>query len=677
MKIFFIVFAFFFQLFLPQIIFAQSSCPLSEANTKSNEELINNCSIAELSTLSNERLSSFSLDFLSRFSNERLLQFSNDFLVQFPSSILKQFPQYRIKTFPCEIQQQLGYSCGVQNTNTTPSPTIIPTIAPATPMPGSSSVTPLPKKPVKIIISQLDRPDQILDPSNPNSLAKINLNFASNGIANVRFQVDYDSSGQDTAIYYVQYKLKQQSTLPSPDSSGITHLTSCGEITKPGNYVLDQNLIDKNNFTCLNIHDVEGVNLDCNNYSVNNVSSAAQIQLQKVKNFSIKSCKIIQNSQNSLVTNGLLISNSSTGSIISNTIQNGNVIISNSDNIIFKNNTLTSSGLWLISTNDSIVDSNNLTLSENDSLIPEIFKKKLIGGIFIRSQGGYNNQIINNIIDGKSDGILANLKGADDGISLGSEHDTTVGERSAIVKNNTIKNVFDCGIETGGLVQSSIISNNKIDNAGYCGIGGWYSSSWKGNIVSENTANNSPSLLIFFLVARDSQEPSQQPQVYFIDNTFDNNKLTNQRFPAQNPVIMDLEYSSIMKGNNLLSGNDFELNNIPALFPGTMIVDGGNNVCLQATYKDFPLKCSGSQETDKKFRILSQLELEAEANNAMQTIISLTKDSNRQLPNFQPLQPSQPTPTSTPEPLKLIDFNGDGVINIFDYIIFAQKKIGL
>ena len=160
-----VLFILFLLLFLPKITFGQSYYPLSQASKKSNDELINNCSIAELSQLSNDRLSSFSLDFLSQFSNERLLLFSNDFLVKFPPNILKQFPEYRIRTFSCEVQLQLGYSCGSQNTNRTPEPTIIPP-----PISGSSSAipaAPLIKKPVKIIISQFQRNDQIIDPSVP------------------------------------------------------------------------------------------------------------------------------------------------------------------------------------------------------------------------------------------------------------------------------------------------------------------------------------------------------------------------------------------------------------------------------------------------------------------------------------------------------------------------------
>lgn len=241
-----VVFTLFFLILLPQITFAQSSCPSDPS--ASNEDFVNNCSISQLETLSNQRLlglspyegSAFSLDIILKMSNSRLEKFSNDQLVKigqdsgdmigflnkirnerllnprFSNDILLQLPESRLKTFSCEVQVSLGRSCTATSTSTpTPQPTFIPT-----PIPGSSSATPtvpLPKKPVRIIISQFGREDQILDPKDPNSEAKINLNFDQNGIANVRFQVNYDSEGGDVAIYYVQYKLKQK---PAADSSG-------------------------------------------------------------------------------------------------------------------------------------------------------------------------------------------------------------------------------------------------------------------------------------------------------------------------------------------------------------------------------------------------------------------------------------------------------------------------
>lgn len=50
------------------------------------------------------------------------------------------------------------------------------------------------------------------------------------------------------------------------------------------------------------------------------------------------------------------------------------------------------------------------------------------------------------------------------------------------------------------------------------------------------------------------------------------------------------------------------------------------------------------------------------------------QDTSFTIPTVAPS--SQPIPTSTPGPLKLIDFNHDGVINAFDYAILFGKMLG-
>ena len=113
---------------------------------------------------------------------------------------------------------------------------------------------------------------------------------------------------------------------------------------------------------------------------------------------------------------------------------------------------------------------------------------------------------------------MINKIGFDDGIVLGLETDISIGESQDLVQNNTISNMYDCGIEGVGLVKNNTISNNKIDNTGYCGIGAWYSSSWQGNIISDNTVNNSPSLLTFFFATR--KYGAKPSKAYFTDNIF-------------------------------------------------------------------------------------------------------------------------------------------------------------
>ena len=129
-----------------------STCPSTALENISNEALIAKCTLAEIALLPNDRLQTFSMSILTQLPNSRLEQFSLDFLAKFPNerleqlslgvlekfpnqrlqqftipflqkfsnnrlitmdvSVLKQFPEERIKTFPCEVQIQLGYSCG-------------------------------------------------------------------------------------------------------------------------------------------------------------------------------------------------------------------------------------------------------------------------------------------------------------------------------------------------------------------------------------------------------------------------------------------------------------------------------------------------------------------------------------------------------------------------------------
>lgn len=91
-----------------------------------------------------------------------------------------------------------------------PQPTVSPSTQPSIAPSASPSESPAPKKPVRIIITQFEQPVQTLDPSANLTEAKLNLNFDDKGIANVRFQVDYDYFGKESQVYYVQYKLKQE-----------------------------------------------------------------------------------------------------------------------------------------------------------------------------------------------------------------------------------------------------------------------------------------------------------------------------------------------------------------------------------------------------------------------------------------------------------------------------------
>lgn len=112
-------------------------------------------------------------------------------------------------------------------------PSTPPVSASTAPSPSVSTTPPVSKKPVRIIISQSQRDDQILDRTTSNSSANINLNFNESGIAIIRFQIDYDSGAPE--VYYVQYKLKktsgaEASSTSAPEPIGLIDFNGDGVI---------------------------------------------------------------------------------------------------------------------------------------------------------------------------------------------------------------------------------------------------------------------------------------------------------------------------------------------------------------------------------------------------------------------------------------------------------------
>ncbi len=555
------------------------------------------------------------------------------------------------------------YSCSACNSglpaSTSPSPQ--PTLTPSTTPSVNPSEKPAPKKPVKITITSYDQV-QILDPSTNLNEAKIKLHFNEQSIANVRFQVDY--SNQDPQIYYVQYKLVQpKAALPSPDQNGITHLTSCQEITKSGNYVLDRDLISTD-FACIDIRNISDVNLDCNQHTISvNTLGPSSIYIENVKNFSIKSCTLTADSPS--YSHYLAIYNSENGIIYSNMLQNHQINMTRTTNIQIKNNNFNNSNFMQSKAKNSIIDNNQFLITKDQ----EWFDNGSIATLIWSIQGS-GNKITNNKIDGGSDGILGNHKGSDDGIVLGADttlEDIFQGESNDLVQNNIISNIYDCGIETSGLAQSITISNNTIENSGGCGIGAWWSSSWIGNNIINNIVNNSFNAFSFFWGSRTPLGVQPNETITFKDNTFKNNKFTNQKadvyFP---PISISMATEKIPQekkilSNNIFIGNDFGITKYPPYFyPTSMIVDGGNNICTQGTSSDFPLKCSGTQPSSvTKLQSVSNQDLSNIVKNQTQKIESATKNSTEQLP-----QVPQPTPKSAPGSK---DCNNDGVINAIDY----------
>lgn len=386
-------------------------------------------------------------------------------------------------------------------------------------------------------------------------------------------------------------------------------ISTCGEITSSGNYVLTKD-ISENGGGCIIIHDTSNVNIDCQNHSIigyNGPSSnyyiyantnsqtgllGVAIVVENVENFSIKNCSPIQATATEetpyrtgkykyINDKAIYIIKSKNGVIQNNTIGDGGPIyIDQSGNLQFLDN--------IVNTNYWQNRSSLIKVANNKF---KLFPPEAASWVayVIHSSAGGNNTIENNVIDGGWDGIAVDMfpNGADDGIMISQES-------SDIVSGNVINNNYDCGIETEGFIKDTKIVNNKTNQGGLCGIGAWHRSSWLNNIVDSNTVDNSAYMLYFFLSDRRVQDGQD---IYFKDNTFSNNTFLSQRstsyigptkqysslFDLQNLPSWLTDKSVLHIGNNIFKDNDFN-NTLPApvLIPSSMIVDQGGNKCMFA-----------------------------------------------------------------------------------------------
>ncbi len=382
----------------------------------------------------------------------------------------------------------------------------------------------------------------------------------------------------------------------------ISHaLSGCTQITKAGKYVLTSNISNSGNPSspCIEINDLSNVDLDCNGFTITSGEMNAII-IKNVNTFSINACQVKGKDQRKVVS----ISKSTNGTITNSTFLNGDLGLVDTATITVSKNKFNGTLIQAFATGNVIDNNtfnNNIVSSAGNSIITTM----------IGSSYGAKNRIINNTIDGKSDGIfkspLSANNGADDGIVVSNE-------TGDVISNNIIKNVWDAGIENTGFIFNAKISGNQITNAGICGIGGWKASSWKDNTVSDNIVINSPKL---FMMKREGGLSSTntdmngrvlypiETKIYFLNNTFTNNKLVSKTLPGEPSTYIGMisaesvipetrtpVLSDFVVGNNTFIGNDFSQGKIPKFDSYSMIIDGGKNVCGENNDPLYPLKCS-------------------------------------------------------------------------------------
>ena len=360
-------------------------------------------------------------------------------------------------------------------------------------------------------------------------------------------------------------------TNPTPSPAPATmssKIDSCRTISTAGEYSLSTDLTNTKSEPCIKIQNVSNVTLDCQNHTITSKNENYNIYVKGSTNFKINNCKLVSSvSLPSEATQHVFrVEDSKQGEVNNNTFGGNFVSISGSSLVTAQKNIFTNQF--------NVYKSNNVIIRENN----------FSGGVVpLTFQGGHDNSAISNFIDGKSDGIfkgLENSVGSDDGIVINDES-------GDLIQGNTLQNFFDCAIENTGYMFDTKIIGNKASNAGVCFLGGWYYSSVKGISVRDNVVSNMPNLFYFF---RQYALKSTEQYVYFQNNTFENNKLSNPKtdtgFSMASRFVFDgsaVPLQNHILGNNILRNNDFTKSLGPLrLSPKNIVTDGGGNICSGA-----------------------------------------------------------------------------------------------
>jgi hypothetical protein len=398
----------------------------------------------------------------------------------------------------------------------------------------------------------------------------------------------------------------------STASSSTSSIAACPTtITKAGTYVLDGDLTGGSSVTgppCITIQNTSNVTFNCHNHTIS--GTAPDLLVSSVNGFTVENCNLQQPSPGDpLVT----IASSSNGTLRGSTIGNNTetfpswVDVAHSSAINMHANTF----YFYVSATYStgvVLDTNSFSCGYAHGPFGEYC------ATLINLQYGSKNQVTNNTMDGETPVDATGGNGSDDIVNVGEEtSDTFTG--------NTMKNVWDCGIEVVyGSLTSSTISNNTITNATNCAIGGWYYVGLSNSTIADNAVSGSTSLFRFYRIGGLRPAGVSYPGapadtgVYFTNNTFTGNTLTNwygtsggntsflpfddngdyMDYSEYNPQDTVPTPSQFHLTNNVFSGNDFGPVGTP--YFGSPIVSGdtidkGGNRCIPESIPNYPILC--------------------------------------------------------------------------------------
>ena len=599
-------------------------------------------------------------NFLARFSNDRLLNppFSNETMLQLPTKTLD--------SFSCDVQKRLGRTVsGCASSLAQPS-YYTPYTTPSDSLPSEtltlSPTQPLVKKPVKIIITRPNQPDQILDPSANLNEVKLSLNFDDKGIADVRFQVNYDSFGGDVKAYYVRYKLKQKPAENIPNSENQTQNIKVLELKY---FPLDKTktkLDSKIAGADTNIYELRNKVSSISTTIVDYLSRSSHYHGYKINSSSALTYTIIDSKE---ILEPLPLSNNRIPWGDDHPFRSDYFKIFEPINICdyVDNKGISEVWLWGYHTKEVEINESNMSMGTKSKAFwnfenyGDVSNSERINDLPIcnRTYTVYDmnyQREHGEVFESRGHQIEALLlyvdyelfwnkfvkpNGEKDGVNhCGWTHSgPNVGDRITGFNNYTRGGQYDWVNETK--VQSDC-EDWKPEGGGQvktvdCHT--WYQYT-AGNVCPGSDTG----------VVTDGGLPFK---MWWMQN-----------LPGMNNGL-------VYKGNNLRNWWVFVADFDKALASGKSLVARSSKTTLQS---------ADSLETQTEPKYIPPASLPHHDDESEESVLPLLIPLPTETPKPNtPFPISQPTPT--PPPIKLIDFNNDGVINVFDYIDFSKKKLGL
>ena len=376
---------------------------------------------------------------------------------------------------------------------------------------------------------------------------------------------------------------KSISATPPAIPAALTVIAGCGTVSQPGTFTIPHDITSVSGQTsCLTISNTTGVSIDCRGHKIS--GDPFPLSISNSSNIKLTSC----------VFDSSHVATSTKKFDVGVNIVSGN-------GISFLNSTFNARKLsWFTI---DVQKSSNVTLS--GSTVYGEYKSEHSTGSLVKNnvfitpnleqswpqasvtfEYGSSNQAIGNTMDGHTPVKASTPIGADDGVFISNEN-------SDIVQDNSMKNVFDCGLEVMGKIQNLTFSNNKVENAAICGIGGWYSLSMSNSTFANNTIIDTPIAFTFYRIF--GIMPGDT--ALFTDNVFSGNTYSTTKYFAQpsfflmSPTVATADIraaaglramveSDFIVHNNVFTNNKLGSNSpAPIIWPISMATNGGGNTC--------------------------------------------------------------------------------------------------